>query len=257
MPIPLTGPLDRFLQRRALARWQRAGRRVSTTDLGTLERQSTAARRLLRAVTAFRQDADSRLALPRIGSTTFPHPPGTDWAWRPKPWRVPATPAGIAPALSKMELTNELVIFHDCKTAEISLRQTRNARTTDLAPFGITLETFHFSGSYLSLVIEIPQGSCEGLRKRHLIRLAAMIEREGPTTIHARLNVKNGPNTEQVLLTLPDQSAETMVEFDLAYSGLNERRAERMWIDLMIESPAMNRIDIRDLTLCRYPRADI
>lgn len=257
MPLPLQNHLDRFVQRRAIKRWRKAAQTVAATDLGTLERQNDIARRLLRAVSAFRQEADSRLALPRIGSQSFPQPSGTDWAWRPKPWSAPVVPAGIAPALSKMELTNELVIFHDCKRAEVSLRQSRNTRADDLAPCGITLEAFHFEGSYLSLVIEIPKGSCEGLKKRHLIRLAVVVESARPSKIYARLNVKNGPNTEQVLLTLPDDRPETMVEFDLAYSGLNEKRAERMWIDLMIESPAMNRIDIRDLTLCRYPRAEI
>jgi hypothetical protein len=121
----------------------------------------------------------------------------------------------------------------------------------------MTIEAFHFDGNYLSVVIEIPKDSCEGLRKKHLIRLAAVIERERPSNIYARLNVKHGPNTEQVLLTLPDAQAETIVEFDLAYTQLNEQRAERMWIDLMIESPAMNKITFRDLNLCRYPRAEI
>ncbi|PJI86283.1 hypothetical protein BC777_2651 [Yoonia maricola] len=257
MPIPLPGPLDRFLQRRAVARWRRAVKDVPKMDLTALARENEAAKTLHRHAGAFRHAADSRLALPRIGSTTFPQPPGTDWAWRPQLWRAAVTPHGIAPALSKMEMTSELVIFHDCKRAEVSLRQTRNARATDLAPFGVTLQAFHFEGSYLSLVVEIPQASCEGLRKRHLIRLAGVIERERPTQIYARLNVKNGPNTEQILLTLPDDKPETMVEFDLAYSGLNEKRAERMWVDLMIEKPAMNQITIRHLTLCRYPRADI
>ena len=257
MPIPLPGPIDRFLQRRAVARWRRASADVPQMGLAALDRKREAARKLLRHIGAFKFEADSRLALPKIGSTRFPQPPGTDWAWRPKPWRAPVTPLGIAPALSKMEMTNELVIFHDCNQAEVSLRQVRNERDTDLAPYGIDLQAFHFEGSYLSLVVEIPEESCRGLRKRHLIRLAAVIESDSPTPIHARLNVKNGPNTEQVLLTLPDDAPETMVEFDLAYSGLNEKRAERMWIDLMIERPAMNKVTIRDLTLCRYPRADI
>ncbi|MEJ8561720.1 DUF6478 family protein [Yoonia sp. GPGPB17] len=257
MPFPFQGPFDRFLQRRTIAHWRKATQRVAQTNLAALDNKNDTAKRLARAVARFRHEADGRLALPRIGSKTFPQPPGTDWAWRPKPWRAPIIPAGIAPALTKMELTNELVIFHDCKDAEITLRQTRNTRDTDLAPFAVSLETFHFAGSYLSLVVEIPEESCAGLRKTHLIRLAAVIEREQPTAIHTRLNVKNGPNTEQILLTLPGAKPETMVEFDLAYSGLNERRAERMWIDLMIESPAMNKIYIRDLTLCRYPRAEI
>ena len=257
MPFPLQGPIERMLQRRALARWRKATRAVPQMELAALDRKNDVARKLLRQIGSFKFEADSRLALPRIGSTSFPQPPGTDWAWRPKPWRAPLDPGGLAPALSKMELSNELVIFHDCKQAEISLRQVRNMREIDLSPYAIDLEVCHFEGSYLSLVVEIPQDSCEGLRKRHLIRLAALIERERPTTIYARLNVKNGPNTEQILLTLPDEASETMVEFDLAYSGLNERRAERMWVDLMIEDPAMNRISFRDLTLCRYPRADI
>lgn len=257
MPLSLPGPLHRFLQRRAIARWRRAVSEVKRMELAALDRKNAAARKLQRHIGAFTFEAESRLGLPRSGSTTFPQPPGTDWAWRPKPWRASVKPAGLAPALSKMEMTNELVIFHDCKRSEISLRQARNGRGTDLAPYGIHLQTFHFEGSYLSLVVEIPKASCEGLKKRHLIRLATVIERERPTAIHARLNVKNGPNTEQILLALPADRPETMVEFDLAYSGLNEKRAERMWVDLMIESPAMNKITIRDLTLCRYPRADI
>lgn len=257
MSWPLQNQIDRFLRRRAVKRWRKAVHDVPAMDLATLDAKNDVAKKTLRAVSAFKLEAESRLALPRIGSQKFPQPVGTDWAWRPKPWRAAVVPAGLTPALSKMEMTNELVVFHDCKRAEVSLRQTRNTREVDLAPFGVTLAAYHFEGSYLSLVIEIPKASCEGLKKRHLIRLAAVIESEQPSKIYARLNVKNGPNTEQVLLTLPDDRPETMVEFDLAYSGLNEKRAERMWVDLMIESPAMNRIDLRDLTLCRYPRAEI
>ena len=84
-----------------------------------------------------------------------------------------------------------------------------------------------------------------------------MITREKPINIYARLNVKNGPNVEQILLTLPHEKTQTAVEFDLAYSQLNEKRAERMWVDLMFENPAMNQITIRDLTISRYPRAEI
>ena len=152
---------------------------------------------------------------------------------------------------------DEMTLFHDCTESEISLTQMRNRREDDFAPFGLKLEVFHFTGSYLSLVIEVPLTSCEGLRRRHLIQLGAVIECEKPLTIYARINVKNGPNTEQILMTLPDNGTETMVEFDLAYSQLNEKRAERMWVDLMFENPGMNQITIRDLNFSRYPRAEI
>jgi hypothetical protein len=47
------------------------------------------------------------------------------------------------------------------------------------------------------------------------------------------------------------------VEFDLAYSNLNEKRVESAWIDLIFESPQMNRVALRDLTLSRRRRAQL
>ena len=251
------GMIGRFLHRRSVARWKATMRQAGDVDLTSLETQSQMAQKLVRHVRNFQAEAESRLALPRPGSTTFPRPSGTDWAWRPKLWRSAYAQGGLAPAMPKDNMTNEVVIFHDCKSAEITLRQIRNIREIDLSPYGLAIKAFHFDGNYLSIVIEVPPDSCKGLRRKHLIRFAAVIERERPSRIYARLNVKHGPNTEQLLLTLPDDQAETMVEFDLAYSQLNEQRADKMWVDLMIESPAMNKITFRDLTLCRYPRAEI
>lgn len=247
--------IGRFLHRRALDRWKAAARAAPRAELAALRAQHKQARQLRLPLQELCHVADSRLALPRIGSKTFPRPSGTDWAWRPRAWRGPLAGRGIAPAENKMGLNDEVVIFHDCKRTEVSLCQQRNLRDDDLAPFGLALEVFGFDGNFLSLVIEIPPEICTGLEKRHLIRLAAVIERERPITIMARLNVKHGPNTEQILLTLPDTADEAAVEFDLAYSQLNEKRAEKMWIDLMFQEPAMNRITLRDLTVCRYPRA--
>jgi hypothetical protein len=251
------GLIGRYLHKRSLARWKAAARHVYQMDMSSLEAQSRMAHQVLRDARKFKVAADDRLAMPRQGVDAIARPTGTDWSWRPEIWRQPVPGAGVAPVLPKDSLSKEVLVFHDCKTTEICIRQKKNIRETDISAYGLDLEVFHFDGSYLSVVIEIPPSSCEGLRRNHLIRLAAMIESERPTPIYVRLNVKHGPNTEQVLLTLPDDQPDTMVEFDLAYSQLNEKRAERMWLDLMIERPAMNKITIRDLTLCRYPRAEI
>ncbi len=257
MPFSPQGTIGRFLHRRTLKRWREAARTAPDAELGTLRAQQRQARQLRTPLQELSHIADMRLALPRIGSTTFPRPPGTDWSWRPKAWRAGFAEPGIAGAQDRTALGNELTLFHDCPLAEIGMRQIRNTREGDFAPFGLTLEVFHFQGSYLSLVVEIPPASCKALKKRHLIQLGAVIERERPITIYARINVKNGPNTEQILLTLPDDTAETMIEFDLAYTQLNEKRAERIWVDLMFENPSMNQITIGDLNFSRYPRAEI
>lgn len=251
------GFLGRLRHKRNVRRWRRNAKAADTAELTALSQQQEMALQLGRPLRTLTEVAEARLALPRIGSKTFPQPSGTDWSIRPKPWRIRVPERGLAPAQPKAYFSDELRIFHDCPLNQITLRQIRNGRDDDLAPFSVALDVLHFQGSYLSLVVEVPKDACAGLRKRHLIRLAATITMEQPTKIHARLNIKHGPNTEQIQLTLPDDRAETMVEFDLAYGQLNEQRAEKMWIDLMIERPAMNRITFRDLTLARYPRAEI
>ena len=49
---------------------------------------------------------------------------------------------------------------------------------------------------------------------------------EKPLEIFARLNIKHGPNVEQIVRELPLNEEEVMVEFDLAYTRI-ERKAGR------------------------------
>lgn len=250
-------PVHRILHRRTLARWMAAARAAADADLSVLRAQRQQARQLRAPLQELNHIADNRLALPRIGSTTFARPAGTDWSWRPQAWRGALPKRGHAPAENKVMLGNELTLFHDCQTTEIALRQTRNLRDQDLAPFGVALEVFRFDGNYLSLVVDLPHAACEGLQKRHLIRLAAVIEAEVPVTVLARLNIKHGPNTDQNLQTLPLEQDDVFVEFDLAYGQMNEVRVERIWVDLMFQNPKMNQITVRDLNFSRYPRAEL
>ena len=152
---------------------------------------------------------------------------------------------------------DEATVFHDCKISELTLRQLRNQREEDLAPFGLRMDVFRFDGSFLSLVVDLPEESVVDLRKTHLIRLSAIVELEKPLEIFARLNIKHGPNTEQVVRELPLHEDEVMVEFDLAYTNLNEKRVDKIWVDLIFEGPEMNQIILRDLTFTRRPRAEI
>ena len=71
------------------------------------------------------------------------------------------------------------------------------------------------------------------------------------------MNIKHGPNVEQIVRELPLGEDEVMVEFDLAYTKLNERRLERMWLDLIFEGAEMNQIILRDVTMTRRPRAEM
>lgn len=251
---------NRFFQhvlQSALARyWARNARRAAGLDLGTLRGQRRRARALRQHLDTVISVAEGRLALPILGSNAFPKPHGTDWSWRPTLWRQPIPDKGRAAVENKEMLGEEVTLYHDCRISELTLRQLRNSRERDLAPFGLRMDVFRFDGSFLSLVIEMPPEAVDGLKREHVLRMDTIVEMEKPLEIFARLNIRHGPNTEQIVRELPLQAEDIRVEFDLAYSNLNEKRVEKMWIDLIFEGPEMNQVVLRDVTFSRRPRAE-
>ena len=251
------GWIGRALSAAVLRRGGAAARNAETEDLPRLRRQRSAARRLRQHLDRLIHVADGRLALPVLGNQTFPRPPDSDWAWRPELWCGPLPLPGLSSVPSKERLGCEVTLFHDCPRSEIALRQLRNTREADLAAYGLRLEVFRFDGSYLSLAIDLPESATHGLRRKHLIRVDTIVEMEKPLEIFARLNIRHGPNTEQIVRELPLHEDKVRVEFDLAYTKLNEKRVDRMWLDLIFDNPGMNEVILRDLTFSRRPRAEL
>ena len=241
----------------SVRRWSRVAQQADTTELPRLRRQRAAARKLKQRIDKLIFVADGRLALPVVGNQAFPRPHEADWAWRPDLWCGPLAVPGISSVQSKSMLGSEATLFHDCAHSEITLRQLRNLREEDLAPYGLRLDVFKFDGSFLSLVIDLPEAGVAGLKRTHLLRMDAIVELEKPLEIFARLNIRHGPNTEQIVRELPLDEENHRVEFDLAYSNLNEKRVDRAWIDVIFEGPQMNQVILRDLTFSRRPRAHL
>ena len=248
---------DWIVHRREVRRWRNIALGARSLSFARLRSERSKARKLLYSLNEFLSTAENRLALPMIGSNAFPKPHGTDWAWRPGLWREPLAVPGMASVQSKSGLGDEVTLFHDCAHSELCLRQLRNSRESDLAPYGLRMDVFSFDGSFLSLVLDLPYEAVDGLQRRHLIRMDTIIEMEKPLEIFARLNIKHGPNTEQIVRELPLKEDEIMVEFDLAYSNLNEKRVERAWIDLIFENPQMSQVILHDLTFSRRPRSEL
>ena len=253
----ISGFIETLLHRRSLRRWMTAGSRVEEVDLATLRRWRGRARALRRNLDVVIHEADHRLALPVIGSNVMRMPMGTDWWWRPMLWKGPIAVPGIASVPGKAQVCDGTTIFHDCRRTELTVRQIRNTREADIAPFGFRMDMFRFDGSFLSLVLDLPEEAARGLKLRHLVRLDVIVEMEKPLEIFARLNIKHGPNVEQIVRELPLNEPEVMVEFDLAYTRINEKRVERLWVDLIFEGPEMNQVILRDVTFSRRPRAEL
>ncbi|WP_444463779.1 DUF6478 family protein [Rhodobacter capsulatus] len=249
--------VDRLVQGRTLARWSRAARLAAALGPGPLRQLRDDARALRRELDRVLFLAEGRLAMPPDGADGILRPLGCDWVWRPDLWCGPVVPSGLVGAESRSRIGADVTLFHDCRDSEITLRQIRNTRPQDRAPFGLRLDVFRFEGSFLSLVLDLPEDGVAGLKRTHLIRLAMSVELERPIEIFCRLNVKHGPNTDQLVREMPLGSGTDFVEFDLAYTKMNEKRVEKIWVDLIFEGPQMNQIQLRDLTFARHPRADI
>ncbi len=198
-----SGLIDTLLHRRTLRRWGDVGDKVVDADAATLRRMRSRARALRRRLDVVLHEAEHRLALPVIGSNVFRKPMGTDWWWRPMLWKGPLAQPGMASVPAKAQICEGTTIFHDCRRSELTVRQIRNTRESDIAPFGFRMDVFRFDGSFLSLVLDLPEEAARGLKLKHLIRLDVIVEMEKPLEIFARLNIKHGPNVEQIVRELP------------------------------------------------------
>ncbi len=243
--------------RRTLKRWRDVARLAETTELSRLRRQRTRAELLDYQLAEVIAAADQRLALPHIGSEIFSRPRDADWAWRPMLWRRPIHHKGMVGARNGDAFSDEAKVFHDCPRSELVLRQFRNSREEDMAPFSVRMEVYDFDGSFLSIAVALPDEALKGLRRKHLVRMDITVETEEPIELFARLNVRHGPNNEQIVREVDLRSGSDTVEFDLGYSNINEKRLESAWVDLIFERARMNQITIRDLTFCRRPRAEL
>jgi hypothetical protein len=248
---------DDYRHRKQLRRWASGGdvaREIPMSELRELRRQANQVRRHIDTINHV---AVSRLTLPVIGSNAIRKPARTEWAHRPEAWAGPVYPSGVAAVVTKQKVGSEVTVFHDCTQSELSFRQVRNTQAEDFAPFGLRMDVFNFDGSFLSLAIEMPKSAVEGLRRSHLLRLDMIIDSERPQEMFARLNVRHGPNTEQVVREMDMGQRNIWVEFDMYYTQFDEARGDSMWVDLIFEGPSMNQVTIRDVTLIRRPRASI
>lgn len=205
-------------------------------------------------------DADARAAEARLRDVERPAPAvptGAVWARRPSFWHHPvAEPVHIGPPNGRA-IADDLTLFHDCPKAEMILRQSL-ARDTAPAPFALTLDTLHFEGSFLSLVTALPDTEAASLGSRDVLRIDLALTASAVTRLYGRLNLKQGPNTAQMVAELSaPEAGRSQAAFDLAYGGLRNQPVEHAWIDLIVERPAMLRLTLQDMILSRSSRAEL
>ena len=203
---------------------------------------------------ALRADA-ARRAAPLAGAD-LPQdlPAHRDWLWRPGLWSAPSDPCAWSAGAAETPLSAEVTLFHDCPLGEIAARQVRS----DGPPFALALDVYAFRGSYFSLAVDLPPPALLNLRRRHVLRVDVRLRSERPVTIYARLNILRGATPVTIVREVrPGQQGAAFVDFDLASVRTDVSRAEKLWIDLILDSPAANALSLDDLLLSRTPRAEV
>ena len=181
-------------------------------------------------------------------------PPHRDWTWRPDLWRAPSLHCGWAAEAPETRLSPDVTLFHDCPRGEIAVRQVRGAGP----PFALALDIYAFRGSYLSLALALPPPALLNLRRRHVLRVDARLRSERAVTIYARLNVQRGAAPATIVREMPTGAqGAAFVDFDLAALRTDLAKAETLWIDLIVDSPAANALSLDDVVLSRTPRAEV
>ncbi|MDO5621187.1 MAG: DUF6478 family protein [Paracoccus sp. (in: a-proteobacteria)] len=252
---------QRLQRKRAAEQWRQMEEQVSGFGRARLARRMDEARTLRESLGRFLHRADERTRLSHARLADLPLPGGTDWRWRPGFLAGRVSPSGMAGPQSGDSVGELARLWHDDSDSPLILRQVANSASADMSPFALRLEVLDFKGSYLSLSVDLPVDAQQGLQKNHVLRLETDLQVERPISIYARLNVQHGPNTDELLRHLgeimPGQSNHPVTEFDLALINMNEKRLEKIWLDLIFEAPHMNAVELRDMFISRHPRAEV
>lgn len=253
--------LDRMARQRAAQSWAKLCHNIEGIRPARLRYLRTEAAATRAQMDAFLLQSAERALASRAELAALPLPAGTDWRWRPEFLNAPVRTSGLIGPESGTQLTDGAAVWHDCGARALILRQVRNVDATDLSAYGLRSEAFGFTGSFLSLAIDLPSEVLDGLTLNHIIRLEIVAQTERAQNVYARLNISNGPNIEETLRHLGEirqgPARAQVVEFDLALTQMNEMRLDKIWLDLIFESPAMNAATIREMVFSRHLRANV
>ena len=119
------------------------------------------------------------------------------------------------------------------------------------------MDGYVFSGGYISVAIHLPILAAKDLQSRHLICMDCSLDIRKPLAIFARLHVGNGPNTAKNNIRFPQNCECNVLKFNLSTVKIAERRIKTIWVNLIFEAPAMNKVTLRDIIFSRHPRAQM
>lgn len=247
----MPGRLHRYLHRRLLRRLATAETGLEAQSPGAVLATAQRARQLAQAADKLARRAEAEVRRSTCDAALPEMPARTNWSARAPIWDGGGKDAGVVP--EGLALGGGATVHHDGEADRLSLR----SLTVPGAGQGLVLDVLDFSGSYLSVSLPFPEAALAGLGRQSLLRAAMVLRMDRPLTCYTRLNLRNGPNTCQMVRGFDTERGQEAVEFDLFYADVEPEGASDLWLDLIFENPAMVQIEIADAIFSRRPRAGI
>jgi hypothetical protein len=196
--------------------------------------------------------ARSQTVQPRLAAPSgLPAPLHADWVWRAPAWAAPLPATTLREGA---EIAPGMKLFHDDPGAMVALLPFRSESASP--PAALVLDIAAFSGSFLSLAVDLPSAALAGLRRRHIVQADTRVDAPGAEGVFLRLNLRHGPNTDRITQAIEPGTAQT-AEFELFHTDFDEARVAAAWIDLIVARPVAGQIIIGDLIVARRPRAEV
>jgi hypothetical protein len=246
--------IDRFTARR-MSRWlSRMSEGADRADALDLRAQRQELRRLLRQGQDVLEQLDDQAL---EAQQTVVVRAGSDWVWRPRLWMAPLETANSVVTGGALKLANEIAVYSDGGNNQVVARQTRNLSGGDATLFGLKIEMFGFSGSYVSVVLDLPPSVARGLTQKHILSAAFTLTAEVDVQCFAVLNLESGPNKERLVEGYRPSDRQLEIGFDLGKTNFDPNRLERLWLEIIFEPKGMNCVWLRDMSLHRSLRREI
>ena len=180
----------------------------------------------------------------------FPLPPKTQWGYTPALWEHSLGQETSGNVLTGTEIAPRVNLHHDAEQTDIAIRGNG-------AEGGLSFSITKFSGSFLSLAFGFPVDVAKAIRRHDLIRIAVTSEAAEPFKAYARLNLRHGPNNEQIVRMIDIGHGDSFAEFDIFYSEFEPNRSSDAWIDLIFNNPEGLAFTLSQAVILRRVRATL
>ncbi len=179
----------------------------------------------------------------------FDLPPKTQWGYTPALWQHNFDSETVGNILTGTEIAPRVTLHHDAESVDMRIAPVENSAA-------LSFDIREFSGGFLSLAFGFPESDAKAIQRHDLIRIAIQSEAAEQFKAYARLNLKHGPNNEQIVRMI-DIGQDGFAEFDIFYTEFEPTRASDAWIDLIINEPQGKSFTLKQVVILRRVRATL